>query len=367
MNTSSHVDVIVVGLGIHGSATASHLARRGVRVAGIEQFAPVHARGSSHGRTRMIRRAYPNPVWNDLVDRAFTGWAQLEERSGQRMLHRTGGLYAHAGESQLQGADCVLVSDPRELHDRMPGLRVPDGYRAVFDPSAGVVEAERAVRALQSEAAAAGADLRFEDRMLGWDAIADGVEVRTESGVLRASRIVFTVGSWVAQTFPRFADLIEVWRILTLTVAPGQPAGMPPALGALSIDRPEGLMFGIPDADGNGVKIGVDAGEIWDPDVPVAAPTDAEIAHFRELFGRYLPDLDSTPVEAAACLYTMTDDKRFIVGALPDAPEVIVASACSGHGFKFGPAIGEALADLAVGIERPDLDFISVARRGSQR
>lgn len=359
----TRTDVVVVGLGIHGSATVSELARRGVDVVGIDRFAPGHARGSSHGRTRMIRRAYPNPVWNDLVDSAFDGWGELERRSGQTLVRRTGGLYAHAGHSQLQGEGCVLIEDPAELSARMPGLRVPAGFSAVYDPSAGVIEAERAIAALQAEARAAGAQLRFDERMLGWDSTAEGVEVVTESGSIRAERVVFTVGSWVAATFPSFADLIEIWRIITLTVAPGQPAGMPPSLGAVSIDRPEGLLFGIPDADGNGVKLGIDAREIWDPETPVAPLSAAEIAHFQDLFAHYLPGLDATPVEAAACLYTMTDDKRFIVGSMPGAPEVIVASACSGHGFKFGPAIGAALADLASGTARPDLDFISVTRR----
>ncbi len=356
-------DVLVVGLGIHGSATVSELARRGVSVIGIEQFAPGHGRGSSHGRTRMIRRAYPNPVWNPLVDRAFAGWAELEQRSGKTLVHRTGGLYAHLGDAHLQGEGCEAISDPDLLQQRMPGLRLPEGYGAIYDPYAGMLEAERAVGALQAEAAAAGATLLFETTLSGWDSTADGVVATTSAGRVRASRIVFTVGSWVSRVFPAFATLTEVWRILTVTVAPGQAAGMPPQLGAFSIDRPEGLMFGIPDADGNGVKIGVDARELWDPEVPVGSLSDAELDSFRGLFSTYLPDLDPTPVEAAACLYTMTEDRRFILGALPSAPEVIVGSACSGHGFKFAPAIGEALADLAMENARPDLDFISVARR----
>lgn len=356
-------DVLVVGLGIHGSATVSELARRGVSVVGIERFSPGHGRGSSHGRTRMIRRAYPNVVWNPLVARAFEGWAELEHRSGQTLIHRTGGLYAHQGEAHLQGEGCEPLSDPELLRQRMPGLHLPSGYGAVYDPHAGVLEAERAVRALQSEAEAAGATLLFDTSLSGWDSDAAGVVAETSAGRIRASRIVFTVGSWVSQVFPDFAALTEVWRILTVTVAPGQAAGMPPHLGGFSIDRPEGLVFGIPDADGNGVKLGVDAREIWDPEQPVGPLTPEELDRFRDLFTTYVPDLDPTPAEAAACLYTMTEDRRFILGSLPGAPEVIVGSACSGHGFKFAPAIGEALADLASGIARPDLEFVSVSRR----
>lgn len=361
--TAFDADVIVVGLGVHGSAAAAALARRGVDVIAVDRFAPGHTRGSSHGRTRMIRRAYPNPVWNDFVARAFDGWRALEDESGQTLVHRTGGLYAHRGDSQLQGPGCEIVDDPVRIGALMPGFAVPDGYRAVYDPSAGVVEAGRALVALHASAAANGAQLRWGVRADGWSRVPGGVVLRTDQGDLRARRLVIAGGSWMGALVPELAPLLEVWRILTLTVAPGQPAGMVPSLGAFSVDRAEGLVFGIPDADGNGVKLGVDAGAIWDPETPVHAPTDAEADELRALLGRFVPELDTSPVELAACLYTMTADKRFVIGSLGRAPEVIIASACSGHGFKFGPAVGEALADLATDLPREDLAFISTARR----
>lgn len=311
----------------------------------------------------MIRRAYPNPVWNDLVARTFEGWGALERETGQALLHRTGGLYAHSGESQLQGPDCIVVDDPAQMAELMPGFAVPAGYRAVYDPAAGVLEASDALAALQQSAVAHGAELRWSVQAETWERIPDGVVLRTDAGDLRARRIVIGGGSWMGALVPELAPLLEVWRILTLTVASGQAVGMPPSLGAFSVDRPEGLAFGIPDADGNGVKLGVDAGAIWDPETPVAPPSDAEGEALRSLLAAYVPGIDTTPVELAACLYTMTADKRFVIGPLRSAPEVVVASACSGHGFKFGPAIGEALADLATGVDRPDLAFISTSRR----
>jgi monomeric sarcosine oxidase len=361
--TARDADVVVLGLGVHGSAAAGALARRGVEVIAVDRFAPAHTRGSSHGRTRMIRRAYPNPVWNDLVARAFDGWRELERESGQTLVHRTGGLYAHRGEAQLQGPGCVIVDDRSHLSDLMPGFAVPEEYRAVYDPEAGVLEATRAVAALQTSAQTQGAQLRWNTRVDGWDSVPDGIVLRTDAGDLRARRLVIAGGSWMGSLVPELAPLLEVWRILTLTAASGQPLGMPPSLGAFSVDRAEGLVFGIPDADGNGVKVGVDAGAVWDPETPVAPPSDAEADGLRALLEAYVPGIDSTPVELAACLYTMTADKRFVIGPLRRAPEVVVASACSGHGFKFAPAVGEALADLATGGDRRDLDFISTSRR----
>ncbi|GAA1682357.1 N-methyl-L-tryptophan oxidase [Microbacterium lacus] len=362
--TARDADVVVVGLGIHGSAATAALARRGVDVIAVDRFEPAHTRGSSHGRTRMIRRAYPNPIWNDFVARAFDGWGALERESGETLLHRTGGLYAHRGESQLQGPGCVVVDERARMAELMPGFAVPTGYGAVYDPDAGVLEASRAVSSLQQSAAAHGAALRWGVRAEGWERVDAGVVLRTDAGELRARRLVIAGGSWMGALVPELAPLVEVWRILTLTVAAGQAVGMPPSLGAFSVDRHEGLVFGIPDADGNGVKLGIDAGLIWDPESPVAPPSEAEAEALRQLLGLYVPRIDTAAVELAACLYTMTADKRFVIGPLRRAPEVVVASACSGHGFKFGPAVGEALADLATGAERRDLDFISTSRRG---
>jgi monomeric sarcosine oxidase len=356
-------DVVVVGLGIHGSAAAYELARRGVGVVAIDQFEEGHHRGSSHGRTRMIRRAYPNPAWNDLVARAFDGWDRWSAASGRTLVRPTGGLYAHRGEAQLQGPGCELVESPERMRELMPSFAVPDGYRAVHDPSAGVVEAADAVEVARVGARTAGAELAFGEEMLSWRSTDGGVVVDTGGRTLRASRLVLATGAWVGRVLPRFADLFEVWRIVTVTLRAGQAVAMPPALGALSVDRPEGLVFGIPDAAGNGFKAGVDAGPVWDPAQPPAPPSATEVAALVDLMTGYVPGVDPDVVEAASCLYTMTEDRRFLLGRLPDQPEVVVAAACSGHGFKFGPAIGEAVADLATGVDRPDLGFVGVERR----
>lgn len=354
-------DTVVLGLGIHGSATTYELARRGLDVVAVERFAPGHERGSSHGATRMIRRAYPSPVWNDLVDRAYAGWDRWAAAAGAPFLHTTGGLYAHRGAPTMQGG-ASRTAPAAAWPTLAPSLRPPESYGAVHDPDAGVVEAARALAFAQSAAVDAGAELRFGETVLDWQ-VEDGVvTVRTDVGTLRARRLVLAGGAWAPQLVPDAAAFFEVWRIVTLTVPRGQTVAQPPALGCFSVDLPDGLVFGLPEAAGSGAKIGIDAGPVWDPEVPVAAPTDAEVAHLAELLERFVPGIVTEGGEAVACLYTMTPDKRFVVGPLPDAPEVLVAAACSGHGFKFGPAIGEAVADLVQGIDRPDLDFLSPAR-----
>jgi glycine/D-amino acid oxidase-like deaminating enzyme len=175
---------------------------------------------------------------------------------------------------------------------------------------------------------------------------------------VRADRIVVAGGPWLARLLPGLGERTEVWRILTYSARPGQAAAQSPVLGTFSVDLEGGLVFGLPEVAGAGAKIGVDAGVVWDPEIPVLPPTPEEADHLARLLARFAPGVDVAGGEATACLYTMTPDKRFLIGAVAEHAGVIVAAACSGHGFKFGPAVGEAVADLVEGIERPDLDFL---------
>jgi sarcosine oxidase len=354
-------EVIVVGLGIHGAAAAYELARRGISVIGLERFPTGHTRGSSHGATRMIRRAYPSPVWNPLVTRAFDGWQRWGEAAGRSFVHTTGGVYAHAHPGSLQGAGVVAL-ERDDLARVAPSLDVPEGFWAVHDPDAGVIEAEDALTFARDEARRLGADLRYGVTYRDWTLEGDTVVVDTEAGSLRASRIVLAVGAWAAEAVPELADVFEVWRIVTVTAKPGQAVASPPLLGSFSVDLPEGLVFGLPEVGGYGIKVGVDAGLVWDPSVPPAAPTADEVDHLRGLLEGFVPGVATEDLDAVSCLYTMTPDKRFVVGPLPWSPRVLLVASCSGHGFKFGPAMGEAVADLVQDKPRPDLDFLAADR-----
>lgn len=353
-------DAIILGLGVHGSAAAYELAYRGLDVVAIEQFERGHERGSSHGATRMIRRAYPHADWNELVRHAYRGWERWERRSGARFLHPTGGAYAHR-DGALQGGRS-RVTDLAEAADLFPSLSLPAGYHATVDPDAGVLAAAAALGWAQDAAIDAGAELAFGETVLSWASTADGVSVTTDRRVLHARHLVIAGGPWLSTLLPEIGIHAEVWRILTYSAPAGQAVAQAPALGAFSVDLDEGLVFGLPELGDAGAKLGIDAGLIWDPSVPVAPATAAETAHLIDLMRQFVPALDTDGGEAAACLYTMTPDKRFVIGELPGQPGVIVAAACSGHGFKFGPAIGEAIADLVDGISRPDLDFLSPDR-----
>ncbi len=362
--TSRCHDAIVVGLGVHGSAALHRLAARGLDVLGLEQYASVHELGSSHGATRMIRRAYPHPDWDGLVDTAYRAWAELEEASKIQLLDITGGLYAAPLDrpDPLRGPGCRQV-DPEEAARIFPGLRLPAGFGAVHDPGAGIIDARETLRAQLALAERSGARVLDRTPVLDWQPDGDEVVVRTaDNRELRTRRLVLCTGPWTATQVPSLAQHLTVTRIVNAYFAadPEGPLGRS-GLGSFSVDLPQGLLYGFPAADGRGLKAGLDSGPAWDPDAPRPPASADELALLAEAVAQVLPG--AGPVtESLTCLYTMTADRRFIVGEVPGVPQVLVASACSGHGFKFGPAIGEALADLVCGTARPDLEFLSPAR-----
>ncbi|MEJ3742874.1 N-methyl-L-tryptophan oxidase [Actinomycetes bacterium KLBMP 9797] len=344
-------DVVVIGAGVHGSSTAWHLARRGARVIQLDRFPDGHTEGSSHGHTRMIRRAYPNESWDALVDLAYRGWAELADAAGRPLVTTTGGLYARpAGMAgSLRGPGCETV-DAARAAELFPALRLPPDVTAVYDPAAGVIDAAAAMRALRELAAAHGVDRRPACPALRWAATGAGVTVDTPQGTIHADRLVIAAGPWTGSLVPELATHLDVRRIVNVHVGASEPARLaPPHLGAFSVEMPGvGLLYGIPAFDGRAVKIGLDHGPPDDPHRPQSPPTAAERATLLDLARRLLPDADGDVIASIACRYTMAPRNRFLVGPLPETPRVLVVAACSGHGFKFGPALGAILADAAL-------------------
>jgi glycine/D-amino acid oxidase-like deaminating enzyme len=312
----------------------------------------------------MIRRAYPSPVWDGFVDRAYAAWAGLEEATGTRLVTTLGGLFARpaAADGGLRGPGCERV-DPERARELFPALRLEDGFEAVHDPAAGVLDAAGAMEALRIAGTAAGVERREATPVLGWAEDGDGVVVETPAGPVHADRLVLCAGPWTGSLVPELAAALSVVRIVNIHVAASDPAAVsPPALGAFSVDVPDvGLLYGMPAIGGASLKVGLDHGppdDVRTPRRPVS-PEEVELLH--GLVRRFLPDADGPVDEALSCRYTMAPRNRFAIGPLPEHPHVLVAAACSGHGFKFGPAVGEALADLATGVARPDLDFLDPA------
>ena len=354
-------DVAVIGLGVMGSAALASLARRGRRVVGIDRFAPGHDRGSSHGATRVIRLGYfEHPSYVPLLRAAYPLWRELEARSGVPLLTVTGivemGVPASdlvAGTlraSLLHGLDHDILDAPG-LMKRFPALRVPEDFVGVFQPDGGFVRAESTIAALIAEARGAGADLRVAERVLAVEPQRGGVRVVTERGAIAAGCAIVGAGPWVrslVREIPaRVTRQVLGWfeprnAVQAALLAPGR-------FPVFLLQSQDGLFYGFP-ADGSaGVKAAKhdQAGDTVDPDACDRTVSAADEATIRAMLEAHVPGAAGRLLTATTCLYSMAPDGDFILDRLPEHPEILVASPCSGHGFKFAPLIGEILADLA--------------------
>ena len=360
---TSH-DAVVVGLGGFGSAAAYHLAARGLRVLGLDPHGPAHAHGSSHGESRIVRQAYfEGSAYVPMLRRAYELWDRLGHDSGERLLRRTGGLFLgrpgrHVFEGSLGAARewglAHEVLDARGVTARFPALTPPAGTAGLLERDAGVVPPERAVAAHLRLAAAAGADLRHGEGAVSWSATDAGVRVTTAAGVHDAGMLVLAPGRWAPELLADLALPLRVERRVMHWFRP--PGGVAPfEPGALPVwiwDRDDGTApYGFPalaGADG-GVKVAVH----FSADRPADAWTGEEVG---ALLAPLLPGLGREVVRSVDCWYTLTPDEHFVIGRHPAYDRVLLACGFSGHGFKFTPVVGEALAALACG-EQPGHDL----------
>ncbi len=374
----SAYDAIVLGCGGIGSAALSALARRGARVLGLEQFTPGHDRGSSHGRTRMIRQAYfEHPDYVPLVRRAYQLWSDLERRSGTRLFIETGllevgpesgvvvpGVLASAREHALE----VDRLSAAEVAQRWPGFRVPAGSCGVFEKRAGYLRVEPCVVAQLDDATRAGADLRCGERVVEIANSAPQIVVRTERESFAARRLVITAGPWAARWLADSGVALAVRRkpqfwFATDTADYRADRGGP----AFWYARPQGVYYGFPEIDPGEMKIAEHSGgqpvaDATNVDRELDAADQARVAAF---VAECLPGVSHRVVRHSVCMYTMSADEHFIVDHHPRDERITFAAGLSGHGFKFAPVLGEALADLTLaGRSELPIEFLRCGRAG---
>jgi sarcosine oxidase len=369
-------DVVVVGLGVMGSAALHSLARRGRRVIGIERFTPGHDRGSSHGLTRIIRLGYyEHPSYVPLVRRAYELWRDLEARSGRKLLTVSGILEMGAPESELIRGTLASsqlhslrheVLDAKTVMQRFPAFRIPPDFIGVFQPDGGSLAAEPAIDTQITLARTAGAEARFEDTALAIEPQGDRVRVITERSAIEAGSVIVAPGPWLETLLPGLADHVRVTRQVVLWVEPRAPALFAPdRCPIFMLESTHGIHYGFPLDPRAGLKVAkhFHQHETADPDHYERAITPHDQAEVRSVISEYLPAADGKLRSATTCLYTMTADGDFILDQLPGHPNIIVASPCSGHGFKFAPVIGDILADLATtGTTAHDISRFRLAR-----
>jgi sarcosine oxidase len=316
------VKVAVVGAGINGCAAAWALRERGADVTLFDQFEPGHVRGSSHGRTRIFRLAYPEPHWVALAEEAFAAWRDLERERGVQLLELHG-LVEVCSSIAVSSQDVLAARgiEHRLLDAHEAPVVLPDGWVALWQRDAGVVRADAALAALRGR-------LVIERRRV--DAVDD----------IDADVVVVTAGPWITELVPD----VPV-RVTRETVAYFEHAGPPlPSIVELDEGTRRHAMYALHDPV-HGLKAGVHhGGNAADPNVE--EPPDPELVDaITAWIGERFRGVEPAPVAAETCLYTTTDDESFV---LERRGRIVIGSACSGHGFKFAPAIGRRLADLAL-------------------
>ena len=357
-------DVIVVGVGGMGSAACWQLARRGQRVLGLERFDIPHAMGSSHGTNRIIRLPYyEDPAYVPLLRRAYALWRELEAATGQRLLHLHGSLDGGPEDGAVfQGAlhSARLHDLPHEVltgaqvNDRFPGYRLPASHKMLLQPEGGYVMSEKAIVAHVAAAQALGAEIRAREPVLRWEAKpgGEGVVVTTDRGRYEAGRLVLAAGAWMQDLAPLLKGLATPERQVLAWLQPTKPALFEPErFPVFNLEVEEGRYYGFPVVEIPGFKFG----RYHHREEHMAADAmrrevDAEDeAILRAFAARYFPDGNGPTMALRACMFTNTPDEHFVLDRLPNNPQVVVASPCSGHGYKFCSVIGEIVADLATG------------------
>ena len=374
-------DAIVVGVGGMGSAALWHLARRGLRVLGIDPFDVGHDRGSSHGGSRLIRTAYfEHPDYVPLVSRAYEFWNELVAASGKPLLHRTGLFLAGAEESAtIRGVRLAAATYRIEIEDvplddcpkRFPGLVPSENMVVLFEAEAGFLAVEECVKAHVEQAVAEGAEIRTGERVREWNVKNGDVCVYTDQGRYVGRAMVLCGGAWSRDLLAPLDWPLEIRRkVVVWFETRGGAYGFQQGCPVFCFDTPHGFFYGFPSMDERTVKIGEHTGGqvIAHPEELNRMLREADLVPLRRFIDRHLHGAKAKAANYSVCMYTVTPDEHFIVDRHPDNARVFVACGFSGHGFKFAGVIGKALADLVIEGETAEpIQFLRRARFSSLR
>lgn len=369
-------DSIVIGIGGMGAATLYHLAKRGHKVLGIDQFGIAHDRGSSHGQTRIVRRAYfEHENYVPLLNDAYKLWDILQDETEQELKRICGMMIAgrsdgpiNAGtrrSAELHGIP-LEVNDANEALKKYPGFSFDDDMEILFDPGGGLLFVEECVSAHLTMAIQMGAEIKTNEPVLSWHSHGNSVTVKTATNSYNAQSLVITAGAWTSKLLKDLRLPLHIERVAygwfpTENDAHRIDSGAP----VFGIQSPNGFFYGFPQLDDRGVKVAEHAGNelVADPSNLTRDLTSGDLDAVQSFTRQYMPGIRQKHTHHSVCMYTMTPDKHFIVDLHPEYANVAFACGFSGHGFKFAPVIGSALADL-VGkrVTTDSLDFLSLRR-----
>ncbi|TWU11314.1 Monomeric sarcosine oxidase [Symmachiella macrocystis] len=372
---SATFDFIVLGAGGFGSSAIYHLSKRGARVLGLERFGVAHDRGSSHGETRVIRKAYfEHSDYVPLLLRAYELWRELEAECGEDLYHEVGLVIGGMQDSDVVTGAKIAVAKhaltiesltAAEGRKRFPTYNFPEEFSVVYEPEAGYLDVEACVRAHLDAAVKYGADLHVNETVIDWRIEGPGVRVRTDRGEYAAGGLIISAGAW---SRPLLADLnvpLEVLRkVLLWYETPAQKFDVAAGNPCFFFETAGGEFYGFPRINGR-VKLAEHTGgeTVADPLLVDRSLRKADTVGPGEFIAKFMPDLPTRAAQHVVCMYTKTPDSHFIVDRHPEHDNVVIGAGFSGHGFKFTSSIGEVLADL-VDQKRAALpiEFLSLGR-----
>lgn len=367
--------VIVLGLGVVGSSIAATLASRGFPVTGVEQFSPLHERGSSHGDTRIFRRVpHEGEIYVKMASTSLEGWCAWNRMAKDRLFVECGGIDAGPLESKLvQAAEelCeqyeqpIEVLDGKEFNRRHSHYNLPLDWRVVYHPSSGFVRPDATRTFLHGMALERGAKLLHETAVLGIEVTANGVRLRTAQETLTGDVLVVAAGSWLPKLLLDLSLSLSTERRVVAWFQPKAGAKFKDGELPIFCLDVDGGWYGMPTPDGR-IKIGHDKHlrQRIDPDEPPIEPDSADAAKLSTCIREYFIGFDAQPCEMKPCIYTLTQDHNFVIDRHPMHSNVLIFSCCSGHGFKYAPVYGEIAADLIAGQSRQELDLFRLGSVG---
>ncbi|MGC2299109.1 MAG: N-methyl-L-tryptophan oxidase [Acidobacteriaceae bacterium] len=384
--TTPAYDVIVVGLGAVGSAVLCQAKQSGASVLGIDRFHPPHEFGSSHGETRITRQAIGEGLqFVPLVLRANVLWRDLEAATGKQLLVQDGGLiltdhpthgpgaafFQQTVEAARQFTIPHQILSSAEMRDRFPQFAFPDEGAAYFEPGAGYLYVEKCIEAHLELALQKGAAIHGGEIVNSIVPSSRHVVVQTDKNSYVASSVVLTPGPWMPDWAARISGLpastFQIYRQILYWLSIGQrrhlfsPERMPVFIWSSAAQ--EKNIYGFPSLDGESLKIATEQFDsTTDPDAPPIDIGEDQVRSFHQEFvQKRFPDVTARDVRTASCFYTQTANHSFVIDQATDSDRIWFASACSGHGFKHSPAVGEALAQKALG-QQTVLDLSPFAR-----
>lgn len=358
-------EVAVVGMGALGSAATYHLARRGAKVVALEQFELGHVRGASHDTSRIVRTSYGSSAYVRLAQSAYRDWADLEAESGERLLTITGGIIMLPVDGPYSASDftdalteCGVEHEllsPAEVHARWPQFRVPENVETVYTADTGIAHASRTVATLQMRARVHGADIRDRTPVTALEPGAHGVVIRTAGGEIRADKVIVTADAWTNDLLDPLGATIplDIMQEQVSYFRPAEPEQFDRSSFPVWIWEDHECYYGFPIYGEPTIKAARDVSENrMTPDTRSFVPSPELVEQLTGFMHEVIPG-SGPELRTVTCQYALTRDRRFVLSALPQHPDIIVGLA-AGHGFKFTPALGRVLAELALDGESTD-------------